>query len=153
MSALAAHCPQLQTCNIGHQISESEFRKEDLKALIQGCPNLESVGSQNGIEISTWSLDKSPLLNALREAGGDFDVDFRVQNTIQNVEVVVRSLIDKPGLFNGCLHTYPYVYAADRDAQAKALDKAAFDSMAAQLTIDAEAAGFSVSMGELEWFD
>ena len=150
MSELATHCPLLEECEIGHQIDDGEFDKHDLIALIQGCPMLEALGSHNGIGIDS---SHGSLLSALREAGGSFDVSIRFRNPLEDVEDVMRSFIRNPGSFTGCLKLFPYTYAANRSEKEKKQDKLDFDLMGIDLMASASAAGFSLSILELDWFD
>lgn len=152
---LGSHCPLLEVCDLGHQVHDDRIGVEDVTTLLQGCPNLRELTSQNGFQFHGFG--GSHILRALKT--GPYEelcVHLGFRNPLRDMHSEFREFIDDHGAFEGCITTFPYCYN-DPDERRGEFDlkwtKDNFDKESEDLAKRAQEAGFTLNIDPMDWYD
>jgi hypothetical protein len=154
MRVLGTHCPLLEECDLGHQIGDDEFTTSDVLALLEGCPSLEILHSQNGFQMGAGDCN---LLNALRTGPyKELEVPIGLRSPLRDMDDVIGGFVENPGKFEGTLSTFPYCWN-DPDERRTDEDLVViaerFDANSEALMERACRKGFSLHIVPMDWFD
>eukprot|EP00562_Extubocellulus_spinifer_P012422 CAMPEP_0178549462 /NCGR_PEP_ID=MMETSP0697-20121206/5741_1 /TAXON_ID=265572 /ORGANISM="Extubocellulus spinifer, Strain CCMP396" /LENGTH=391 /DNA_ID=CAMNT_0020182203 /DNA_START=34 /DNA_END=1206 /DNA_ORIENTATION=+ len=151
MRMLGNHCPLLEECDLGHQVWDNAFTTADVVTLLNGCPDLKELTSQNGFQLA-WG--DTNLLNALRSGTYTVCVPIGLRDPRRDMDVVIGSFVEDPGEFKGCLTTFPYCYCdpgGGLDEDDKRMIARTFDEESEDLMEKARKAGFSLVIDPMDW--
>lgn len=152
MRMLGTHCPKLRECDLGHQVHDDEFTRADAVTVLQGCPLLESLYSQNGFQLSSWG--DSNLLSALKSGPyRHLSVPIGLRNPRTDMHSIIGGFVENPGLFAGTITTFPYCWN-EHGLSESTLESISeeFNASSERLMERACTKGFTLWIYDMDWY-